>query len=37
VLSLPDRLDPQPPSTRLGEAASVGDILRRALGTGGGL
>ncbi|MFM7555367.1 MAG: hypothetical protein ACKPAH_08750 [Verrucomicrobiota bacterium] len=37
VLSLPDRSEPQPPSTRLGEAASVGDILRRALGTGGGL
>jgi hypothetical protein len=37
VLSLPDQSDPQPPSIRLGEAASVGDILRRALGTGGAL
>jgi hypothetical protein len=37
LLSLPDRSDPRPTSTRLGEAASVGDILRRALGAGGAL
>jgi len=37
LLSLLDRSDPRPSSTRLGEAASVGDILRRALGAGGGL
>ncbi|MBN9693121.1 MAG: hypothetical protein J0M24_22995 [Verrucomicrobia bacterium] len=33
VLSLSDS---SPSSQRLGEAASVGDILRRALGAGGG-
>jgi hypothetical protein len=34
VLSLPDRSTP-PPSPRLGEVASVGDILRRVLNPGG--
>lgn len=34
VLSLPDSSTP-PPSQRLGEVASVGDILRRVLNTGG--
>jgi len=37
VLSLPERSSPQPSSTRLGEATTVGDILRRALGPGGAL
>ena len=37
VLSLSDQPDPQPPSIHLREAASVGDTLRRALGTGGAL
>lgn len=34
VLSLPERHS-TPPTQRLGEAASVGDILRRVLGAGG--
>jgi hypothetical protein len=34
VLSLPDSSTP-PPSQRLGEVASVGDILRRVLSSGG--
>ncbi len=35
ILSLPDAAS-GPPSQRFGEAASVGDILRRVLGGGGG-
>ena len=35
ILSLPDKSS-APSSQRVGEAASVGDILRRVLGAGGG-
>jgi hypothetical protein len=35
LLSLPEPSKPKPSSARLGEAASIGDILRRAMGQGG--